>query len=140
MGDAGRHLLQSFEALSETERREVLEELLRRAADLPYSFPSDDELVQAAVQVFEDLDRREAAQCKRRFAARFTSLILDWLRRSVRDSFLACLWKNPTGLWLQLFLIPQRFVSRGSRSSFPSDFYARAHLTSRPSLPSPQFA
>lgn len=45
MGDAARHLLQSFEALSETERREVLEELLRRAAD----------------HVFQDLDRCEAS-------------------------------------------------------------------------------
>lgn len=60
MGDSARHLLQSFEALSEIERREVLEELLRRAADLPYSFPSDDELVRAADHVFRDLDRREA--------------------------------------------------------------------------------
>ena len=60
MGDAARNLLQSFEALSETERREVLEELLRRAAELPYSFPSDEELVRAAYQVFQDLDRREA--------------------------------------------------------------------------------
>ena len=62
MGDAARHLLQSFEALSETERREVLEELLRRAAELPYSFPSDDELVQAADQVFQDFDHREAKE------------------------------------------------------------------------------
>jgi len=60
MGDAARHLLQSFEALSEAERREVLEELLRRAAELPYSFPSDEELVRAADQVFQDLDRRGA--------------------------------------------------------------------------------
>ena len=60
MGNAARHLLKSFEALSETERREVLEELLRRAADLPYSFPSDEELVRAADQVFQELDRREA--------------------------------------------------------------------------------
>ena len=60
MGDAARHLLQSFEALSETERREVLAELLRRSSELPYSFPSDDELVQAADQVFLGLDRLEA--------------------------------------------------------------------------------
>jgi hypothetical protein len=60
MGDAARHLLQSFEALSETERREVLEELLRRSSELPYSFPSNDELVQAADRVFQDLDRLEA--------------------------------------------------------------------------------
>jgi hypothetical protein len=52
--------LESFEALSETERREFLEELLRRAAELPYSFPSDDELVRAADQLFQEVDRRGA--------------------------------------------------------------------------------
>ena len=62
MGDAARHLLQSFEALSETDRREVLDALLRRAAELPYSVPSDDELVQAADQVFQELDRYEAKE------------------------------------------------------------------------------
>jgi hypothetical protein len=60
MGDAARHLLKSFDALSETEQREVLAELLRRATELPHAFPSDDELVRAADQVFQDLDRREA--------------------------------------------------------------------------------
>ncbi|MBI2318539.1 MAG: hypothetical protein HYY28_17355 [Betaproteobacteria bacterium] len=60
MGDAAQHLLKSFDALPETERREVLEALLRRAADLPYSFPSDDELLRAADHVFQELDRREA--------------------------------------------------------------------------------
>jgi len=60
MGDAARHLLESFDALSETDRREVLEELLRRATDLPYAFPSDEELVRAADHLFQDLDRREA--------------------------------------------------------------------------------
>lgn len=60
MGDAARHLLKSFDALSEADRREVLEQLLRREAELPHSFPSDDELVRAADQVFQELDRREA--------------------------------------------------------------------------------
>lgn len=60
MGDAARHLLQSFEALSETERREVLEELLRRSSELPYSFPSNDELLHAADHVLQNLDRLEA--------------------------------------------------------------------------------
>jgi len=60
MGDAARNLLKSFETLPETEQREVLEQLLRRAAELPYFFPSDDELVRAADQVFQALDRREA--------------------------------------------------------------------------------
>jgi len=52
--------LKSFEALSEADQREVLAQLLRRAAELPYSFPSDDELVRAADQVFQELDRGEA--------------------------------------------------------------------------------
>lgn len=60
MGDAARHLLKSFEALPETELREVLEQLLRHAAELRYSFPSDGELVRAADQVFQALDRRRA--------------------------------------------------------------------------------
>ena len=45
---------------SEADRREVLEQLLRRAAELPYSFPSDEELLQAADHVFQELDRGEA--------------------------------------------------------------------------------
>ena len=60
MGDAARHLLKSFGALSEIDQREVLAQLLRRAAELPYPFPSDDELLHAADQVFLELDRREA--------------------------------------------------------------------------------
>jgi hypothetical protein len=60
MGGAARHLPESFDALSETDRREVLEELLRRSTELPYVFPSGEELVRAADQVFQDLDRREA--------------------------------------------------------------------------------
>ncbi len=61
MGDAARHLLESFEALSETEQREVLVALLSRAAEMPHPFPTDDELLAAADQVFQELDRREAA-------------------------------------------------------------------------------
>ena len=61
MGDAARHLLESFEALSETDQREVLVALLRRAAERPHPFPTDQELLVAADQVFQELDRREAA-------------------------------------------------------------------------------
>jgi len=60
MGNAARHLLESFEALPETDQREVLAQLLRRAAELPYPFPSDEELLQAADHVLQDLDRLEA--------------------------------------------------------------------------------
>ncbi len=61
MGDAARHLLESFEALAETEQREVLVALLRRAAEMPYPFPTDQELLAAADQVFQELDGRVAA-------------------------------------------------------------------------------
>ena len=61
MGDGARHLLKSFDQLPEAERREVMEALLRRAADLPHTFPTDDELVGAADQIFQELDRHEAA-------------------------------------------------------------------------------
>ena len=61
MGNAARHLLESFEALSETDQREVLVALLRRAAEMPYPFPTDQEFLLAADQVFQELDRREAA-------------------------------------------------------------------------------
>ena len=60
MGDAARHLLKSFDALSEADRREVLEQLLRRAAELPCAFPSDEELLRRADQVFQEFDRRGA--------------------------------------------------------------------------------
>jgi len=36
--------------------------LLRRAALMPYSFPSDGELLRAADQVFQALDRCEARE------------------------------------------------------------------------------
>jgi hypothetical protein len=60
MGDAARHLLESFEALSEADRREVLEQLLHRAAELPCSFPSGDERLRAADSVLQEYDHREA--------------------------------------------------------------------------------
>lgn len=62
MGNAARHLIESFEALSETDKREVLGELFRRAAEVPHPFPTDDELIGAADQVFQNLDRLEAQQ------------------------------------------------------------------------------
>lgn len=60
MGDAARHLLESFDVLSEAARREVLEQLLRCAAELTYSFPINEELVGAADVAFQEYDRREA--------------------------------------------------------------------------------
>jgi hypothetical protein len=60
MGNAAERLIESFEALPEVDKREVLSVLLRRAIELPYPSPSDEELLHAADQVFQDLDRREA--------------------------------------------------------------------------------
>jgi hypothetical protein len=60
MGEATRHMLKSFETLSEADRREVLEQLRRHASELTYSFPSDEELSHASDQVFQEFDYREA--------------------------------------------------------------------------------
>lgn len=60
MEDVARHLLKSVEALSGTEKPEVLAKLLRRADKTPYAFPTDDEVLQAADRVFGKLDRCEA--------------------------------------------------------------------------------
>ena len=60
MGNAARHVLEFFEALPETDQRKVLAQLLRQAAELPYAFPSEEELLQTADQIFQDLDRLEA--------------------------------------------------------------------------------
>ena len=60
MGNAARDLLQTFEALPESDQREVLALLLRRASEAPYDLPSDEELLYAADEIFKDLDRLEA--------------------------------------------------------------------------------
>ncbi len=60
MEKAARHLLESFDALPEADQREVLAVLLRRAAEMPFPFPGDEELLLATDQVFQELDRREA--------------------------------------------------------------------------------
>ncbi len=59
MTQAVRNLVHEFEALSDAERREALIELLRRAAGEPHESPDDGDLVVAADEVFQDLDRRE---------------------------------------------------------------------------------
>lgn len=72
MGDAAKHLLQSFEALSEADQREVLAELLRHTQLLSTEFPADEELVSAADRIFQEYDQRETQGRGRRNAARFT--------------------------------------------------------------------
>jgi hypothetical protein len=61
MTSAVRQLLESFDRLSEDERREAASEMLKRAPDFDYP-PLDDETVdRLAEEVFLALDAREAA-------------------------------------------------------------------------------
>ena len=60
MSTVARQLIESFEALPEADQREVLVELLRHTSESFYSAPSDEELLLAADQVFQELDQREA--------------------------------------------------------------------------------
>lgn len=59
MTDQSRALLESFEALSHSEQREVAAEILRRTLILDYPPLTDDELVQIADERFQELDREE---------------------------------------------------------------------------------
>ncbi|WP_020508559.1 hypothetical protein [Lamprocystis purpurea] len=59
MSTVARQLLQSFAALAEAERSEVLLELLRNTPATPYEAPSDQELIRAADDIFQEIDRRE---------------------------------------------------------------------------------
>lgn len=59
MTNLAKQLIDSFEALPEAEKHEVLGQLLRRLMDKPYASPSDDELSNAADLLFLDYDHRE---------------------------------------------------------------------------------
>lgn len=61
MSTAARQLLQAFAALAEADRREVLLELLRNTPETPYEAPSDQELIRAADDIFQEIDRRETS-------------------------------------------------------------------------------
>jgi hypothetical protein len=52
-------VLAAFDQLPPAEREQVVSELLRRVAQSDHKSPSDDELVAAADDVFQALDRRE---------------------------------------------------------------------------------
>ncbi|HLF29587.1 MAG TPA: hypothetical protein VI566_01015 [Xanthomonadales bacterium] len=60
MMNAARQLIDSFEALPEHEKHEVLGQLLRRLMDKPYASLSDEELTGTADVLFQDYDSREA--------------------------------------------------------------------------------
>lgn len=56
MGDAAKRIIEAFDALSASERQEVILELLRRASLVDMGFPRDDELVAAADGVFKAME------------------------------------------------------------------------------------
>jgi hypothetical protein len=62
MTRAAKHVIESFEALPEQDKSEVLAQLLRRLVDSPYVLPTDEELIHAADSVFQEYDRREAQE------------------------------------------------------------------------------
>ena len=63
MTPAVRALLDSFEALSQSEQHEAAVELLRRTTS-PLEL-SDEVLVESADEVFRELDEREATDARR---------------------------------------------------------------------------
>ena len=60
MSTSTRHLLESFDELTEAEKQEVAAEILRRTVNLDIPSLSDGELVLSAEELFLELDRREA--------------------------------------------------------------------------------
>ena len=55
-----RDLLQSFDSLSEADKKEVASEILRRSASFDLLPLSDEELIVNAEQLFLELDRQES--------------------------------------------------------------------------------
>jgi len=60
MTTAVQLLLHSFDVLSETEKREIISEILHRAEHLDTPPLSDEDLALSAETLFLELDRREA--------------------------------------------------------------------------------
>lgn len=56
----GKHIIEEFEALPDSAKREVLAELIRTARFIDYPSVSEDELLSASDELFLDYDRREA--------------------------------------------------------------------------------
>lgn len=59
VGNAARKILDEFETLPDSEKEEVVLELLRRAVGSGYAFPEDADLLHAADQIFLELERGE---------------------------------------------------------------------------------
>ena len=62
MTRAAKQVIDSFEALPEQDKSEVLAQLLRQLIASPYVLPADEELTHAADLLFQEYDRREAQE------------------------------------------------------------------------------
>jgi hypothetical protein len=60
MSASSQELLESFDRLSEAEKREVASQIFRRSVRFDLPQLTDDDLVMNAEQIFLDLDRRES--------------------------------------------------------------------------------
>jgi hypothetical protein len=57
-------LLQAFDALTDAEKHQVTAEILRSAAQITPTTLPDEALVEAADELFRELDEREAADAR----------------------------------------------------------------------------
>lgn len=62
MTAAGKHIVQDFESLPDSEKREVLANLLRISREIEYPAIADEDLIASADAIFADYDRREAKE------------------------------------------------------------------------------
>jgi hypothetical protein len=62
MTAAGKHIVDDFTSLPDSEKREVLANLLRISRNIDYPKVSDEELVASADALFVEYDRREAKE------------------------------------------------------------------------------
>ena len=61
MTDSAKSIIDSFDELPDTEKREVAQAILRRTLRFDISPLTDDDLVMQAEELFLDLDKRESA-------------------------------------------------------------------------------
>ena len=62
MTAAGKHIVDDFTSLPDSEKREVLANLLRISRSIDYPNVSDEELVASADALFVEYDRREVKE------------------------------------------------------------------------------
>ena len=62
MTATGKHIIEDFEGLPDSEKREVLANLLRISRGIEYPELSEEELVASADAVFLEYDRRESEE------------------------------------------------------------------------------